>query len=82
MTLRTVSDVEGYPVVQGMGYSQLLVFWVVRCIEKVTVGIGKFFVNLGGEIVVKLRNTNVNPRSPNSHDFHTFKVLQKRLGEF
>ena len=27
-TLRTVCDVGGYPVVQEMGYSQLLVFWV------------------------------------------------------
>ena len=38
----TVCNVVGYPVVQEMGCSQLLVFWVVRSIGKVAVGVGRF----------------------------------------
>ena len=45
LTLRAVCDVGGYPFVQGMGYSQLLVFWVVLSIGKITVGEGRIFVN-------------------------------------
>ena len=47
---------------QGMGYSQLLVFWVVRSIGKITVGVARFFMNLGGDIVARSRNKNIKKR--------------------
>ena len=62
LSLCLVCDVGGYPVVQGMGYSQLLVFWVVRSIGKITVGVGRFFMNLGGDIVARSRNKNIKKR--------------------
>ena len=62
LLLRPVCDVGGYPVVQGMGYSQLLVFWVVRSIGKITVGVGRFFVHLVGDTVARSRNKNIKKR--------------------
>ena len=62
LTLRPVCDVGGYPVVQGMGYSQLLVSWVVRSIGKITVGEGRLFMNLGGDIVARSGNKNIKKR--------------------
>ena len=44
LSLLPVCDVGGYLVVQEMGYSQLLVFWVVRSIGKITVGVDRFFL--------------------------------------
>ena len=38
-----------------MGYSQLLVFLEVRSIGKIMVGVGRFFMNLGGDIVARWR---------------------------
>ena len=47
---------------QEMGYSQLLVFWVVRSIGKITVGVGRFFMHLVGDIVARSRYKNTKKR--------------------
>ena len=78
LSLRPVCDVGGYPVVQGMGYSQLLVFWVVRSIGKITVGVGRFFTNLGGDIVARsrTRTSRKGREDSNSTSFVNWMCLQ------
>ena len=60
---------------QGMGYSQLLVFWVVRSIAKITVGVGRIWV----EILLPDRETRTarkGKEDSNSTSFMNWMCLQ------